>query len=298
MYVILLHEWCYHCLHWSFHCIFISIVKLGIRTSTGLLYNIIICSFAHRCLMQAQHVDLVQYETDSVQATCEYGVRSQVVRFLGPLMHMISVRSWLLNECLGHFWFSSSYVGFMEDDQLHMGYWPIVMWVYLQQLIAHISSVDARTGSCGCWRCCVFISSCVFFFHLQAWHWRQIFQGTSRDYDPLRQYKVEDMINLHLTVYSQLIDGILLSAIEAYGVEHRFNKIRSFWMEQEFKLEKHVLDSAQKSGQNVMLLWTHYFCYTVCLYCMSCVVITTCAFVCWCIISRALINYYPISSMS
>jgi len=98
-------------------------------------------------------------------------------------------------------------------------------------------------------------------FHLQVWHWRQIFQGTGRDYDPLKQYKVEDVINLHLIVYSQLIDSVLSSAIEAYGVEHRLNKIRSFWMDQEFKLEKHVLDSAQKTGQSVTLLRTHYFLF-------------------------------------
>jgi len=75
-----------------------------------------------------------------------------------------------------------------------------------------------------------------------------------REYDSSKQYKVEDLINLHLTVYSRLIGSILSSAIEVYGVEQRFNKIRSFWMEQEFKLAKHVLNSAQKSGQNNMLL--------------------------------------------
>lgn len=86
---------------------------------------------------------------------------------------------------------------------------------------------------------------------VQVWHWRQIFHGLGREYDPAKHYKVQDLINLHLSVYSQLIDGVLASAVEAYGVEQRFNKIRSFWEEREFKLAKHVLDSTQESGQNV-----------------------------------------------
>lgn len=67
---------------------------------------------------------------------------------------------------------------------------------------------------------------------------------------------MQDLIALHLSVYSQLVDSVLSSAVEAYGTEQRFNKIRSFWMEREFKLAKHVLDSAYKSGtQNVDLLF-------------------------------------------
>jgi len=86
------------------------------------------------------------------------------------------------------------------------------------------------------------------FCYVQIWHWRQIFHGVGQEYDSLKQYKVEDLINLHFTVYSRLIDSILSSAVEAYGVEHRFNNIQSLWMEKEFKLAKPVLASAQKSG--------------------------------------------------
>jgi len=133
------------------------------------------------------------------------------------------------------------------------------------QLIAHASSNSI-------WRCKnrktweLHLPSFINFAWIlcicciQVWHWKQIFHGIGREYDPSKRYKVDDMINLHLTVYSQLVDSILSSAVEAYGVEHRFNEIRSFWMEREFKLAKHVLDSAQKSGQNVILLCTDYFC--------------------------------------
>ena len=95
------------------------------------------------------------------------------------------------------------------------------------------------------------------FCCLQVWHWRQIFHQVGQEYDSLKQYKVGELVNLHLTVYTQLIDSILSSAIEAYGVERRFNKIRSFWMEREFKLAKHLLESTQKPGQNKMLCWTN-----------------------------------------
>ena len=90
--------------------------------------------------------------------------------------------------------------------------------------------------------------------YVQVWHWRQIFHGMSREYDSSKHYKVEDLISLHLNVYSQLIDSVLSSAVEAYSVEQRFNKIRSFWTEQEFKLEKHILDSTWKSNQSQFLL--------------------------------------------
>ena len=88
----------------------------------------------------------------------------------------------------------------------------------------------------------------------QVWYWRQIFHGMGREYDSLKQYKVAELIHCHLVVYSQLIDSILSSAIEAYGVERQFSKIQSFWMEREFKLSEHMLDSAEKSGQNNTLL--------------------------------------------
>jgi len=83
----------------------------------------------------------------------------------------------------------------------------------------------------------------------QVAHWRQIFHGMGREYDSMKQYKVEEMINFHCNVYNQLIDSILSSAIEADGVERRFKKIKSFWMEREFRLSEHVLWSAHKSGQ-------------------------------------------------
>jgi len=87
-----------------------------------------------------------------------------------------------------------------------------------------------------------------------------------REYDSLKQYKVEELINFHLIVYNQHIDSILSSAIEAYGVEHRFRKIQSFWMEREFKLSEHLLGSAQKSGQNVILLSSCYFYSVLCVF--------------------------------
>lgn len=114
---------------------------------------------------------------------------------------------------------------------------------------------------------CSFTAELVIYFtwawcscFVQVWHWRQIFHGVGREYDSSKQYKVEDLIGLHLTVYHRLIDSILSSAIDAYGVEQRFNKIRSFWMDREFKLAKHVLDSDLKSGQSkVTLLFLPYF---------------------------------------
>lgn len=76
---------------------------------------------------------------------------------------------------------------------------------------------------------------------------------------------MEELINLHLVVYNQLIDSVLSSAIEAYGVEHRFRKIQSFWLEREFKLTEHVLCSAEKPGQDEFvafnLLFLHYLVY-------------------------------------
>jgi len=103
---------------------------------------------------------------------------------------------------------------------------------------------------------CLVVSFRNFLFTccLQAQHWRQIFREVGREYDVLKQYKVEDMMNFHLTVYHQFIDSIVSSAIEAYGVEQRFNKIQSLWMEREFKLKQHFLDSYQKFGQSKILL--------------------------------------------
>jgi len=83
----------------------------------------------------------------------------------------------------------------------------------------------------------------------QTLHWRQIFHGMGREYDSLKQYKVAELINCHFIVYNQLIDSILSSAIEAYGIEHRFRKIQSFWTEREFKLSEHILGNARKAGQ-------------------------------------------------
>lgn len=71
-----------------------------------------------------------------------------------------------------------------------------------------------------------------------------------REYDSAKQYKVEDLINFHITLYSHLIDSTMSSAIEAYAVKQRFNKIRSFWLDHAFTIEKHVLDSTQNSGLN------------------------------------------------
>jgi len=115
---------------------------------------------------------------------------------------------------------------------------------------------------------CSFIAELVICFtwvlcscFMQVWHWRQIFHGVGREYDSSKQYKVDDLISLHLTVYHRLIDSVLSSAIDAYGVEQRFNKIRSFWMAREFKLAKHVLDSVLKSGQSKAMLL--FFCYFI-----------------------------------
>jgi len=103
---------------------------------------------------------------------------------------------------------------------------------------------------------------CALYLHcLQVWHWRQIFHGMGREYDSAKQYKVEDLINFHITLYSHLIDSTMSSAIEAYAVKQRFNKIRSFWLDHAFTIEKHVLDSTQNSGLNYdTLIWTCYSC--------------------------------------
>lgn len=107
------------------------------------------------------------------------------------------------------------------------------------------------------------LSSCC----LQDSHWKQIFHGIGREYDAAKQYKVEELISLHLVVYSQLIDSVLSSAIDAYGVEHRFERIRLFWMERKFSLAKHLQNSSNKCGDKMLSIlflsllmhWNHAF---------------------------------------